>query len=243
MITYVFRIHTSCHDPMPEHGLLVIHSASLSSYHIWLKQYRLWTYFVWYILVALLPTMPPWLAIFLLQVSSAPHVDGRGQVVDSACAALLPSTSQFQVLRAMADEGMDDGIWRMNKDDHRFFCCKALLTILPPPLIVFFLVAMYAPIIVEKWSNLTLFDAHSCENVWLKVDFTAVASAYPRKNEDDSWRIGLGSRTNLNLTTNLPWTDFPCRWGTANCKLRVPLSMRCLRTENPNSSTPTTDQK
>ena len=133
-----------------------------------------------------------------------------------------------------------EGWTKMTTD---FFCCKALLTILPPPLIVFFLVAMYAPNIVEKWSNLTLFDAHSCENVWLKVDFTAVASAYPRKNEDDSWRIGLGSRTNLNLTTNLPWTDFPCRWGTANCKLRVPLSMRCLRTENPNSSTPTTDQK
>ena len=48
MIAYVSRIHTTCHDPMPEHGLLVIHSASLSLYHIWLKQYRLWTYIVGY---------------------------------------------------------------------------------------------------------------------------------------------------------------------------------------------------
>ena len=65
----------------------------------------------------------------ILQVSSAPHVDGRGQVVDSSCAALLPSTSQFQVLRAMADEGRYP--W-MSKNHHGFFCCKALLHFVPP---------------------------------------------------------------------------------------------------------------
>ena len=57
----------------------------------------------------------------ILQVSSAPHVDGRGQVVDSTCAALLPSTSQFQVLRAMADEGVYP--W-MSKNHHGFFVAR-----------------------------------------------------------------------------------------------------------------------
>lgn len=121
-------------------------------------------------LVPLLPTMPPWLAIFLHQVSSAPHVDGRGQVVDSTCAALLPSTSQFQVLRAMADEGMDDGIWRMNKDHHVFFCRKASLTILPHHWLFSFLLPCMPQTLWRNdpiWLNLTRIVV----NVWLSLRY------------------------------------------------------------------------